>query len=237
MIGSNEWSWLRTGAALLSSACTLVAVITALWLQYFLVYHRRARLALVFDPHPNASYTATYGAYHESLWIRLRVENRSPARESAEDVQLFVVNVRRPAGSTRRGPVPARPFKFADVDSDRIDLPPGVFRYVDIGHILRGAEPNDVAHQRLRLVLYPINIMDDPEGTPNDDRHRLEPGVYALELVLTARSTPAQFYVLYVGFEASWADDPFGLAVQAGLASGRFSEGSAVPPLLGPTLA
>jgi len=135
--------------------------------------------------------------------------------------------------SSERGPVPQRPIKWADIDAEYLDIPPGVFRYVDVGHLIRGRRPSDIGKQRFRLILYPIGVMDDPEGTPEDQRHRLESGEYIIELALTSHSTPARFFTLYVQFEAFWTEDPRNLRIKAALRDGRIRQHVDRPELLG----
>jgi hypothetical protein len=232
MIAEN-WSWLSTAASVAGSIGTLIAVVTALWLQYFLVRYRRPRLELEYDPRLNESFTATYKPGHESIWLRLRVTNRHPAKETARSVQVLVTRAIRPAAAVERGPVPQRPIKWADIDAEYIDIPPGAFRYVDVGHLIRGKRPSDISKQRFRLILYPIGVMDDPEGTLEDQRHRLEPGEYIIELALTSHSTTARFFTLFVQFEAFWTEDPRNLHVKAALREGRISDPIERPALQG----
>jgi hypothetical protein len=78
-----------------------------------------------------------------------------------------------------------RPLKWSDVDSNELDVPPGICRRFDLVHVRhRSSDPVDEPLQ-VTLDIYP---------TPREDRHRLPAGEYELELALVAQDLPSQFF-------------------------------------------
>jgi hypothetical protein len=129
----------------------------------------------------------------------MRVSNEE-GRRSAEDVEVFLLRCERLDERQEISPLNERPFwwsgvRNADADETRIvttRIPPGVVRHLDLCFIVRKEE---------RAA---VSLCTMPQ--PIDGRNTLQPGVYAIELILAARDVDARRYKASIRFDGTWSD-------------------------------
>lgn len=209
---------------------TVLAVVTALFIQVALVWIRRPRLRLLaFDPAtedaaPFYRELSRIGPSDDSLWLRVRVINAGihTARE-VEVVLTYVAHLGAEGDEHRAGVFPSRSLQWSDVPDGRLDLPAGVPRLVDVAQVMRAPRPprpddtelegtptdGDQA-SAVRLILWPDS--PGPAGislSELDWRHWLrKDGLYTLEFVVTATNAKARWYHASLEFSSCWEDDP-----------------------------
>ena len=208
--------WLIAVSTAVAAVGTVGAVVYALYRDTIREVKRRPLLSMSLNP--------TWGkdnldlvpvASPESHWIRARVMN-APGRHSAEDVEVLVARV-TPLGKGAKyeAALDTRPLKWSNLGTfenpvTEVHLPPGVARYVDLLSVkpplvsdgaggARQAEPGESAVCMPDLEVHP---------KPSDQRHRLAPGHYRLELVVTARDVDAKVYLADIDFDGVWRRSP-----------------------------
>jgi hypothetical protein len=131
-------------------------------------------------------------------FARLRVENRG--RTTAEDVELFVWNTINPDGSSGRVADMALYVSRSRPHATRVNVAPGASRHIDFIHHVEG--------RKLMIIdVYP---------PPADKGHKLPPGEYRAEIVLTARNAQASRYEVLFGWTGGFAPDWGQANVQVG---------------------
>jgi hypothetical protein len=152
-----------------------------------------------------------------SLWLHFVVQNDGSG-DTAKDVEVVVTRVRSADGVLLQ--VPTRPLKWSERDREKANMPPGNRARVDIAHVLWPPNPQTGwyppwppsagARTTVALVLafYPRDAFDS--------RPVLDPGSYMLELSITARDVPTQYYnakLVLRGRDGVWdhAEDPSAL--------------------------
>jgi hypothetical protein len=171
------------------------------------VRHRRPKLTMHF-PMPgrelvNVGDTNT----GESAWVRLLITN-SPGRETAEDVEVLIEDLREI--STREDTLPwasvpalagaALRWSMKEEgasDEDRAHIAPGGQRFLDLASVHRERNPsNSIRSLELQTA-----------WQPSDKRQHLLSAEVELDLVVTARNTDASRYVVRIRFDGTWDND------------------------------
>jgi hypothetical protein len=123
---------IASASAWLSAIGTLIAVVIALFAQFWLPYWRRPKLVVEpFDAsETSADWTPDNPGGRKGIWFHLRVRNAgrySPALNAevilvgAETLELHTADNPNPAGTTpSKSVVPLRPFKWSHVKDSRM---------------------------------------------------------------------------------------------------------------------
>jgi hypothetical protein len=220
MIGEgNVMDWLRTGAALLGAVGTVLAVILALWLQWFRIERRRPSLTLDFDPTldrvnvPQRADAPQEPRDYRSHWVRPRVTNERDG-DSAVDVEVVLVRVEARDSETGRSSqrehnLEGLSLKWSEVKAEKATLPPGVTRHIDLVHVdnMRVEKDGDVVKREedekgrdeapIRFDVYP---------TPEAKYYRVFRPECRVVLALTARDTNPIFYSTVVNYDLERRD-------------------------------
>jgi hypothetical protein len=142
----------------------------------------------------------------ESAWVRLLITN-SPGRETAEDVEVLIEDLREIA--TREDVVPwaSAPalagaalrwaMKEEGVDEDRAHIAPGGQRLLDLASVHPGQDLSESER--------PLELLT--AWRPSDKRQHLLSAEVELDLVVTARNADASRYVVRVSFDGTWDGD------------------------------
>lgn len=125
----------------------------------------------------------------ETAFLRLKVENRG--RVTAHDVSVLVVEIEALDGDDPAGNLATLPLKWGDLPDAALDLPPKIWRLVDIANTRRPQREN-------LLGIWPEH---------REDKRRVLLGErYRLTLAVTARDVPATFWSMVLVFPAdSWS--------------------------------
>lgn len=180
-----------TVAALFGGFTGATATVLA---QTGIAWLRRPRLVLNCDRSPDgppeAVITESAKDGRHTAFMRLPVHNQG--RVSARNVTVLVVAVDALDGPDPAGNVATLPLKWADAPTETLDIPPKVWRLVDLVHT-RSPRPENL------LGVWPEH---------EDERRVLSGDCYRLTLAATAADTPARFWELVVSFPGTeWSDD------------------------------
>lgn len=188
-----------------SGVATLLAVGFALYLQRRIERRNRPRIALnatssggscirYLDPERIAAAPANEGRpRREELWLRLWLQNESPA--VARDVTLKLVGVERDGGLENR---PRWPFKLSNLDETSIGLlPRGFDQPVDIAYVRNIEGVNSDAQLALVLVKPPQRPwQEEKDSIEGDTFYRpLHAGAtYRISLVALSSNADAAYF-------------------------------------------
>jgi hypothetical protein len=206
-------------ATAVAAVFTGAGVLLALWLQIVRPARRRPSLNMSFIPNSD---DLGYVRSEDSTWLRFRVANANN-RDTAEDVEVLLVTVRRkddgkPAG---QDPFPTKRLKWADMGSWLVNIPPGMFRYVDVGFIRPTVR--DVFVYRFWPPAIDEDTLRDGRRGADDDRYWIaREGIYEFEFAVSARYTQASFFAATIHLRRTPnSDGPLQVCVLSGPASIR----------------
>jgi hypothetical protein len=170
------------------AAGTFLAILVALYVGAGRAWMRRPRLSLEFDPEDHTD-ARVVGMSNGRLgaFARLRVENQG--KTTAEDVELLVWNTTGPDGSAGRVADMALFVSRSRPFTTRVNVAPGAARHIDFVHHVEGSE------------LMVIDVLP----APADKGHKLPPGQYRAEIVLTARNAQASRYQVPFEWDGGFA--------------------------------
>jgi hypothetical protein len=178
-------------ATAVAAVFTGAGVLLALWLQIVRPVRRRPSLTMSFIPNSD---DLGYVRSEDSTWLRFRVANANN-RDTAESVEVLLVTVRlrddaKPPG---QDPFPTKRLKWADMGSSLVNIPPGMFRYVDVGFI-RPTIRDAFVYRFWPPALDEDTLRDGRRGS-DDGRYWIErEGVYEFEFAVSARYAKASFF-------------------------------------------
>jgi hypothetical protein len=187
---------LRTILTLFSVILTALTIAVALFLQWFLVRHQRPKLSLSFsDALEKEDIAPVQLEQRAELWVRLRVD-AAAKKKTAHNVEVLLLRVSRPVGGNTIV-VPSRQLSWADTPDERLAIPSGTYRRVDILKLFQNdADPGGPTALRPALKHYP----DSPIAANRDLLS--DPGKYTFDLAVTADEVEAtrwQFSFVYGG--------------------------------------
>jgi hypothetical protein len=187
---------IRTILALLSVVLTALTIAVALLLQWALVLHHRPKLSLSFsDVLGDEDIAPVQLDQRAELWVRLRV-NAGAGKKTAHNVEVLLLRVWRPAGG-KTSVVPSRQLSWADTPDERLALPSGTYRRVDVLKLFQNeGDPGGPTALRPALKHYP----DSPIAVGRDLLS--DQGKYTFDLAVTADEVEAtrwQFSFVYNG--------------------------------------
>lgn len=160
-------------ASLIVAIATAAGLLATLWFQAYLPARHRPALSLEYE---RGSRDLNYLEHDRSTWLRFRVGNAN-GKDLAHAVEVLLADIKRD-GKPMPAAFPARTLHWSDQEGrsrQRLDIPAGIYRHVDIGHIL-----GDVSPDVFQVALEP------PDPNPRETRERLGPGRYTLYLIVTA---------------------------------------------------
>jgi hypothetical protein len=198
----------RTWAAVAGAMATSAAVLLALYRETFREWRLRPKLALAFAGPPFDAITVSIpyaphpGRHVPTHWLRLEVSN-AKGRRSARDVQVLLTAVHRIEDLEKRWhPLDTVALIWSNQDQPRatIDFPPATSRRIDVaslewpaGRLQMPEEGGGGCWAKLQVI-----------PTPSSDRDHLDPGLYQLELALTAWDVDAVRYTVNLNFDGTW---------------------------------
>ena len=168
---------LRTVLAVLGVVLTGATIAVALLLQWWLVRQSRPRLSLEFSPIPaDEDIAPVQLADRNELWVRLKVRSKS-GKATAHSAEVLLLRLHRPGASS--SVVPSRQLSWADTPSERLAIPSGTWRRVDVLKLVAHSDAS-------RAVLAPAlkQYADSGEAAARDVL--AEDGLYRLDLAITA---------------------------------------------------
>jgi hypothetical protein len=188
-----------------------------------LEFEERQDTADVQQPAEYAFWPEGEGPYdYMSHWVRPRVTNARGGvwgRDSARDVEVLIERVE--AHGARRN-APARPesedrlkglpLQWSELETTKVDLPPGVERRFDLCHVDNIYKEKDDKHP---LRHTPIRF--DVRPLPEAKYHRVFGDRYRVTLALTARDLDASYYAMEIAYDGKRRNHPekIGAALEA----------------------
>jgi hypothetical protein len=173
---------------------TISAVIVALFLQIVRVHRRRPALSLVFSGDANEQDLAFVEEDHFNLYVRLKVKNMAK-KDTARNVEVLLLHVHRPPGASESGVVPSRGLTWADIPQERINIPPNVWRRVDLLNLWAERQAGGG-----ETVLTPALIQYDTKWPPAKRQQLVAEGDYSLDLAVTGENCDATYWTVRFAF-------------------------------------
>jgi hypothetical protein len=175
---------------------TIGAVLVALFLQVAIPYWRRPTLVILPGTIPE-SVTDTDEQDVEGEWWDIPVTN--DGRGDAIGAQVLLTHVSTGDGTKTR--VPLRSLKWTHFHSGIADIPAGITRSVELGHI------KPIAGGPLSLGIYP------PLG--ESERGELQRDAYQITFAVVASNARARYFKLDLRFDESGLSFPDGVLASA----------------------
>lgn len=193
----------RTAATVVAALGTVGAVVYALYRDLILANRRRPRLDLLFDPTGVADQvivgTAGGGT---AAYVRLRVANEK-GKDSADEVQVIVTDVRPQDGSQEPTPVGLPLVWVGSLPPvTEASVHPGVERYIDLTHANWPAPADELAVAEKYTGTTPLEL--DVYPKPAGGQHILFAGKYAVRLEIVARNADATAYEIALEWDGVW---------------------------------
>lgn len=224
---------LLQGLGVLLSAATIAL---ALFLQWGLVRLRRPKLSLSVSANVDEEdWVPLDFADRAELYLRIRVHNERK-KVTAHNVEVLLLKVQRPHHAKVAPVVPSRQLAWADTPDERLAIPSGTWRRVDVLKLTRSRNPGGAA------TLVPALKEYEPRGqipplrfkgqrwfrgfasrapsaatTPQYATERdvlREDGTYVFELATTADEVEAQRWELSFEYRAAPASRAIDLLPQ-----------------------
>jgi hypothetical protein len=167
----------------------VVGAAATAFLQWLVKRQKRPRLCIDYkddDLSPPFSESDPDEGRVSYLFARPRVRGEN-GKDSAHRVQVILTGCKRLDAEEPKHAelLLGRPFKWSDVNSNELGVPPGICRRFDLVHLRRRASSPVDEPLELTLDIYP---------KPIEDRHRLSAGQYLLDLALVAQDLPSQYF-------------------------------------------
>jgi hypothetical protein len=192
----------RTGATVAAAFGTVGAVVLALHRDYIRAKRRRPRLDLRFDgTGADQDIVGTEGGF-EAACIRMRVTNEK-GRDTADDVQVLVTEVRTANGSSKVTPIGLPLIWTGSLPAVTVaPVHPDFQRHINLLHV---DEP--VAKDELGVVdkLFGETSAElDVYPKPAGGQHLLAAGKHEIRLEVVARNADAARYTVAVEWGGKW---------------------------------
>lgn len=182
------------------SAATIFAVLFALFLQQVSARIRRpaVMLDLQIDAEGGDHVRFDYPGHFE-FWIRARAYVPM-GKDNARNVEALLVQVRRP-DSTHAAPVPSGRLKWSDTTEERVTIPSGAWRRVDLLYFW--------GSQKSSPVLAPGLSRPSFDSPPTERRQLGEPGRYSIDFVIAGENTDPTYWRLAFVLNTDGPEDEF----------------------------
>lgn len=221
MIEVNETrEWIVAGAAVAAAFGTLSAVLVALYRDTWREWRSRPRLSLHLDPNWTENNRDLFWQQGQSPAHRLRLRVRNErGRRSAEDVEVLVTAfyVLGDEQESWQPPLDTCPLRWSATQDPRVQIPPGVSRYVDLlmfsaptvsdggGGFLTAPPEDELRTTGFLCVSQEGTSANSGSAVSNqvfEDRH------YRIELAVVARDIDSRAYAIEVEFGGRYRYPP-----------------------------